>query len=393
MTGIKRKWIFLALALLLAGAGLGVLMQPTADGSKDNPSPEIAEIKTGDIEEIVTSQGKLEPKEYVDVGAQVSGQIKTLAVEIGDTVKTGELIAEIDPEVFMTRVAANEARLKTLQAQKLQQKATLTSARQKLERSQTLMKTNAISREALEDAQTAVKIAEAQLASLEAQIEESESTLEGDRANLSYTKIYAPMDGTVVSQSVREGQTVNASQTAPTIVQIANLGVMTVRAQVAEADIMKLRTGMPSYFTTLGSGGRRWESEVRQILPSPEIINDVVLYNVLVDAKNEDRRLMSGMSTQMFFVVGTAKDVPLISVAALMKAVPQENKGTGEAYQVKVMQGNESADKIIHVGLMDRSHAEVRDGLVAGDRVILPAPPAPAKTEARIPGRMRTPRL
>jgi macrolide-specific efflux system membrane fusion protein len=200
------------------------------------------------------------------------------------------------------------------------------------------------------------------------------------------------MDGTVVSQSVREGQTVNASQTAPTIVQIANLDVMTVRAQVAEADIMKLSTGMSSYFTTLGSNGRRWKSKVRQILPSPEIINDVVLYNVLVDADNADRRLMSGMSTQMFFEVGSANNVLLVPVAALIKAIPQENNDKGEAYQIKLMQDRGTVSKTIHVGLMDRSYAEVRDGLVAGNRVVLPAPPA-SKSQTQVPGRMRTPRL
>lgn len=382
MATSSRKYIGLILLLLCLGGGAWVFVTKSQGASSERTTAPVITVTTGNIEEMVTAQGTLEPKEYVDVGAQVSGQIKTLAVELGDTVKTGDLIAEIDPEVFLTKVAADEARLKTLQAQKTQQEANTVSARQKLARNQTLMKANAISKEVLEDAQTALKVAEAQIASLDAQIEEANSTLEGDKANLNYSKIYAPMDGTVVAQSVREGQTVNANQTAPTIVQIANLDVMTVKAQVAEADIMKLKVEMPAYFTTLGSGQRRWSGKVRQILPSPEVINDVVLYNVLIDVDNKDRTLMSGMSTQMFFVSGKADNVLIIPVGALGKPVPAKDTEQGQAYMVKTKDGQ---DKVVLIGLMDRANAEVRSGLAAGDEIVLPLP-APAKTQT--PGGM-----
>ena len=382
MAKSSRKYTGLIILLLCLGGGAWVFVTKSQGASSERAAAPVIAVTTGNIEEMVTAQGTLEPKEYVDVGAQVSGQIKTLAVELGDTVKTGDLIAEIDPEVFLTKVAADEARLKTLQAQKTQQEANTVSARQKLTRNQTLMKANAISKEVLEDAQTALKVAEAQIASLDAQIEEANSTLEGDKANLNYSKIYAPMDGTVVAQSVREGQTVNANQTAPTIVQIANLDVMTVKAQVAEADIMKLKVEMPAYFTTLGSGQRRWSGKVRQILPSPEVINDVVLYNVLIDVDNKDRTLMSGMSTQMFFVSGKADNVLIIPVGALGKPVPAKDTEQGQAYMVKTKDGQ---DKVVLIGLMDRANAEVRSGLAAGDEIVLPLP-APAKTQT--PGGM-----
>ena len=250
---------------------------------------EFVAVTTGRIEETVTAQGKIETKEYVDVGAQVSGQLKKIHVEIGDTVKAGDLLAEIDPRVYESRVEADRAQLKTLAAQLAEQQAQITLARQVLERNRRLIKSNAVSQEVLEDSEAALKVALARAASLKAQIEQAQSTLKGDETNLSYTKIYAPIDGTVVSQSAREGQTLNASQQAPVIVQLANLNAMTVRAQVAEADVMRLRVGMPVYFTTLGSLDRRWQGTVRQILPSPEIINEVVLYNALVDVDNRDR--------------------------------------------------------------------------------------------------------
>lgn len=339
------------------------------------------------IEDVVTAQGQLEPKEYVDVGAQVSGQLQKLHVEIGDTVEQGTLIAEIDPELQETKVKADEASIKTLNAQIAQQNAQLTLAKKQYDRYRKLMESRAISAESFETKQSELDIAKAQLQSLQAQLEQAQSTLEGDRTSLGYTKIYAPMSGTVVTQTSREGQTLNAMQAAPVIVQLANLDTMTVRAQVAEADVMKLKSGMPVYFTTLGSD-RRWQGKIRQILPSPEEVNDVVLYNVLVDAGNEDRQLMTGMSTQMFFVLGRAENVPAIPVSALGKRMQQQDSAAGNAYEVSVPDGGGTAPRVIHVGLMDRTMAEIRDGLSPGDKVVPAAPvTTAAKTDAKNAGR------
>ncbi len=326
-----RLILFLLLALAASGGAWLVYCQMPGAGSSAAAGYATAVVKNGDIEDTVTAQGKLEPKEYVDVGAQVSGQLKKIHVEIGDVVKEGDLIAEIDPQIYESRVQADEARLKTLGSQHDEQQAQVMQAQQKFERNRTLIKAKAVSEEIAQDSETALKIAQAQLAALQAQIEEAQSTLEGDKANLGYTRIYAPMSGTVVQRTAREGQTLNASQSAPTLVQLADLDTMTVRAQVAEADIMRLKPDTPIYFTTLGSKERRWEGKVRQILPSPETVNDVVLYNVLVDVDNKDRQLMTGMSTQMFFVLGQAKSVPVIPVAALGKRLPQQDNDLGAA--------------------------------------------------------------
>lgn len=377
-TGKKKnrlKWALIITLLLAAGGGYAWKVK-SGDAAPDTPAYRIVDVRTDTIEDTVTAQGKLEPKEYVDVGAQVSGQLKKLYVEIGDNVKKGDPIAEIDAKIYESEVAGNEARLKTLRAQRGQNIAEVNQAKQKRDRNLQLIQSQAISREVYEDAETALKVAQAQLSSLDAQIEEAESTLEGNKANLNYTRIFAPMDGTVVVQSAREGQTLNANQTAPTIVQLANLDTMTVRAQVAEADIIRLTVDMPVYFTTLGSGERRWQGKVRQILPSPETINDVVLYNVLVDVGNEDRQLMTGMSTQMFFELGRAENIAVIPAAALMKRVPAEDAadGRGKAYEVTVPGAGKGFDrKTILVGLSDRNNAEVISGLAPGDKVALPA--------------------
>jgi macrolide-specific efflux system membrane fusion protein len=362
--------IFVGLAIL--GLGTILYFQKPASGRGDTALRAVP-VERADIEETVTAQGKLEPKEYVDVGVQVSGQLKKIHVEIGDSVKTGALIAEIDPAVYESRVAADEAQLKSLRAQLAEQKATADFAQKTLGRNHRLIKEKAISLEALDDSQTAVKVAQAKVASIHAQIEQASSALEGDKANLSYTKIYAPMDGTVVSQPVREGQTLNANQTAPVVVQVANLDVMTVRTQVAEADVTRLTPDMDVYFTTLGAQDRKWRGKVRQILPSPETINDVVLYNALVDVENKDRSLMTGMSTQVFFVVGNAKDVLVVPVRALGKPVASEDgKGTGASYQIRVDSNGKPEERVVQVGLMTRVLAEIKSGLNEGEKVLVP---------------------
>lgn len=378
---IKRIVIVLVLLGAAAGGGWYFFLRDTPGAAQEDAFRAVA-IEKGNLENVVTAQGKLEPRDYVDVGAQVSGQLKKVHVEIGDVVESGQLLAEIDPEIYESRVKADEARLKTLAAQMAEQTAQLSSAKLKLDRNQKLIKSKAISQDVFEDAETAYKIAEAQIQSLQAQIEEAQSTLEGDRANLGYTTIYAPMAGTVVSQSSQEGQTLNASQSAPVLVQLANLDTMTVRAQVAEADVMNLKPDMPVYFTTLGDQDRKWNGTVRQILPSPETVNDVVLYNVLVDVDNTDRRLMTGMSTQMFFVLGKAQDTLLIPVAALGKRVPDLDNEKGKAYMVRVMKGKAMQDSVVHIGLMDRVQAELVSGLALGDKVALPS----AAAAANIPG-------
>lgn len=362
---MRRRTLIIALFILLALGGAASYF--LRDEGPDENAPQIVEVTQGDIENVVTAQGKLEPKDYVDVGAQVSGMVEKLHAETGDTVKQGDLIAEIDPDVYESQVKGDEARLKTLQAQLAEQQALVRQAQQKLDRNRKLIKSKSISAEVLEDAQTAFDVASAQLQSLDAQIEEAQSTLEGNRANLSYTKIYAPMDGTVVAQSVKAGQTINANQTAPVIVQVANLDVMTVKAQVAEADINKLFVDMPVYFTTLGAQSRRWQGKVRQILPTPETVNDVVLYNVLADVENTDHQLMTGMTTQMFFVLGAAQDVAIVPASALARPVHDRDN----TYTVTLENGEE---RVIVTGIADRARAEVKEGLQSGDKIrILPA--------------------
>jgi len=365
----KRK-LLLAVVIIGLGALLWIALSggPSANKAEKENAGETVKPKIASIEQTITAQGKLEAKDYVDVGAQVSGQLKKVHVEIGDVVKKGDLLAEIDPKVYESKVEADQAQIKTLQAQLTQSEAQAVLAGQVYDRNTRLITQEAVSKEVLEESDSAYKVALSGVKSVQAQIEQQSSALKGDQANLSYTKIYAPMDGTVTTNPTREGQTINANQQAPVIMQVANLDMMTVRAQVAEADVMSLTPDMEVYFTTLGATEKRWKGIIRQVLPTPEIINDVVLYNALIDVDNKDRQLMTGMSTQIFFVKGSAKDVLTIPVTALRKPLG------GLDYMVKTPSG----EKKITIGLMDRNIAEVKTGLTAEDEVITYSKP-PAK--------------
>ena len=343
------------------------------------PAPRTVTVVLGDVERTVTALGKIEPRDYVDVGTQVSGQLKRLHVDIGDQVTKGQLLAEIDPTVYETRVRAGRARLADLKAQLAQRQAERDLARAQAARNRQLFAEGIVSRDTVETAESAYRVADARIASLTAQIEEAEATLRGDLANLGYTRIHAPMSGTVVAREAVEGQTINASQTAPTIVRIADLSTVTVRAQVAEADVVKLAPGIPAYFTTLGMPQRRWETRVRQILPTPETVNDVVLYNVLLDVPNEDGVLASDMTAQVFFLLEAARDVPVVPMEALTR--------TADGYQVRVLSEDGVVTRRVEIGVTSRTAAAVTSGLAVGDQVVVGD--APVRAASTAPGRPR----
>jgi macrolide-specific efflux system membrane fusion protein len=272
--------------------------------------------------------------------------------------------------------------LNSLRAQLNQQKAAAVLAEQNLKRNQNLITVNAVSQQALQETESQASVARAQVESIAAQIQETESNLKASRTNLSYTKIYAPMAGTVTTLPTKEGQTLNANQTAPIVLQVANLDVMTVRAQVAEADVSSLKENMPAYFTTLGNSDHRWTGKVRQVLPSPQIVNDVVLYDVLIDAKNEGRQLMTGMTTQVFFILGKADNALVIPAELLTRRVAKEDTDKGKAYRVAVVTEAGREQRVIHVGLQTRTQAEVVDGLQEGERVAATRPAASSTNQA-----------
>jgi membrane fusion protein, macrolide-specific efflux system len=399
-----------ALAALLALAA-GSVYGARAWTGRDDAAGQyaVATVQRGDLEDTVTATGILQPREYVDVGTQVSGQLEKLHVEIGSIVKAGQLIAEIDPTVYLSHVEANQAQLRTQQAQLQDRQAQLALAEQQHQRQLNLMRENATTQDALQTAEAALGSARAQIKVLEAQIEQTKSTLRGDEANLSYTKIYAPMSGTVVAQSAKQGQTLNANQQAPVIVRIADLSTMTVQAQVSEADVSSLRPGMRVFFTTLGNAGQRWYGTLRQINPTPDTVNNVVLYNALFDVKNPDGVLMTQMTAQVFFVTAEAKGAVLVPVSALRptgaaggegrrrgESRAQANAGdagatvdarslaNGAAVVRVVKPGGAIEARDVRVGVVSRVSAQILSGLEPGEQIVV-GQRAPATSPAARP--------
>jgi macrolide-specific efflux system membrane fusion protein len=281
---------------------------------------QIATVQRGDIEDLVSATGTLQPLDYVDVGAQVSGQLRKIHVEVGSLVQQGDLLAEIDPTVLLANVDASRAGLRNLQATLLVREAALMLARDQHQRQKNLMAEDATTVEALRTAENNLRSAEAQLAAQKASIEQTQSTLRASEANLNYARIYAPISGVVVSVTARQGQTLNVNQSAPTLLRVANLATMTVQTQVSEADVSKLRTGMQAYFTTLGSQGQRWYGKLRKVEPTPTVTNNVVLYNALFDVPNQNQSLMTSMTAQVFFIAAQAQDTLLVPAGAVQMA-------------------------------------------------------------------------
>lgn len=312
-------WIVVGIAVLIGG--FYFFRQQEAATPKEQPLIETAEI--GNIENSIAASGNLKPRKVVDVGAQVSGQLRKLHVQIGDVVKEGQLLAEIDARVQEAKVAASRASIAALEAQIESREAALELARANAKRQEQLRADNATSQLDFDNARNSLKSAESSLTQLQKQIEQSKATLSSDETQLEYTKIYAPMAGTVVSIDMIEGRTLNSVQAAPTILKIADLSTMTVETEISEADIGNVRPGMPVYFTTLGGGSRRWNSTVRQILPTPKVQNNVVLYTGLFDIENADRSLMPEMTAQVFFVQSSALNVLTVPLGAVTFAEPQ----------------------------------------------------------------------
>ncbi|MDZ5601679.1 efflux RND transporter periplasmic adaptor subunit [Pseudomonas sp. RP23018S] len=379
--------------LLLSATGLLALacLAAWATLPLNGPAPSTVTVTRSDIESSVTALGTLQPRRYVDVGAQASGQIRNLAVEVGEVVHKGQLLVEIDPSMQQARVDAGRFSIDNLKAELAEQRAQFQLAQQQSTRQRDLAQTGATRAEDVQAAQAQVKVTEARIAKFQAQIRQAEASLRSDQAELGYTRIYAPMDGTVVALDARQGQTLNAQQQTPLILRIAKLSPMTVWAQVSEADIGLVKAGMTAYFTTLAGGKRRWTSTVRQILPIPPRPLDqtsqgggspasvsagttgsqVVQYTVLLDVDNPDGALMAEMTTQVFFVAGQAQQV-LTAPSAALDSTDDDTLRLAQVLQAdgKVEQ------RQVRVGLSDRLRTQVLDGLREGERLVIGAPVA-----------------
>jgi membrane fusion protein, macrolide-specific efflux system len=280
-------------------------------------------------------------------------------------VEENQLLAEIDPVLADTALTSANATLENMTSQRSVKQAQLALAKAQLARNEKLFEEGIISASDRDITRANYDVAFAEVASLSAQMKEATAAVDTAKANRGYTKITAPMAGEVVSISLLEGQTLNANQQAPNILRIADMSTVTVWAQVSEADIVRVKLGQDVYFTVLGQS-QRWNGKVRQILPTPELINNVVFYDVLFDIPNPARELNIQMTAQVFIVLAQVKGALLIPTAAI------GNASEGAEIMVQVLKANGSVEpRAIKIGIKSEISAEVTDGLKEKEQVVI----------------------
>jgi macrolide-specific efflux system membrane fusion protein len=336
--------------------------------------------RIGSIRHAVEATGEISAVNLVTVGAQVSGQIKKLHVVLGQEVKQGQMIAEIDSTTQENLLRTDKLRLESLKSILTARKTALEVAKRAYERELKLIKTDSTSKDSLDRAKDAYAAAKANVDETTSSIKQMQLTINTDETNLGYTKIRAPLDGTVVSVPVEEGQTVNANQTTPTIIKIANLNDMEIDIQISEGDITKVKQGMPVDYTILSEPNTVFHATLDSLDPGLTTLSDgsydksssgsssgsstsAVYYYGKSFVSNPEGKLRIGMMTQCTILVADAQDVLIIPSIAITSS--------GGKHYVRVLKNKENVEKReIKIGITDGVYTEVVSGLSEGEEVI-----------------------
>lgn len=355
----NHRKLFLLLLLLAGGFWLWQVLNAPM------PHYQTLIVRPGELQQSVQATGKLDAQRKVDVGAQVSGQLKTLSVEIGDKVTKGQLLGMIDQEQAENQIKEAEATLMELRAQRSQADAERKLAQVTLARQQALAKTQAISRQDLDTAATDLVLKQAQISMIDAQIKRNQASLDTAKTNLDYTRIVAPMAGEVTQITTLQGQTVIAAQQAPNILTLADMSTMLVKAQVSEADVIHLKPGQKAWFMVLGDPQTRYEGVLKDIQPTPEKVNDAIFYYARFEVPNPQGVLRLDMTAQVHILLTSEKNVLTIPFSSL-------GESTGDnRYKVKVLSHGEPHAREVIIGSRSDTDVVVEKGLDEGDEVVI----------------------
>lgn len=394
------RYILIAAVLIAALLAIKILFFSTTP-----PAPfATAKVTRGYLENSVLATGTLEAYKLVNVGAQVSGQLKSLNVELGDEVTAGQLVAEIDSLTQQNSLRNAEAALETKHAQRAAKVAALKQAEQEFRRQKQMLALEASSRQDYEAAEATLSSVRAEIVALDAEIKQAAITVDTAKVNLGYTQITAPMSGTVVAVIAQEGQTLNANQQAPTIIMLAQLDTLTVKAQISEADVIRVSPGQEVYFTILGDPDRRHYGKLRSVEPAPESIatessssassasssssstSSAIYYNGLFDVPNPDGTLRISMTAQVFIVLDKADDAIMVPSSAV-------RQGESGHSSVRVLNAEGQPEpRQVKVGIDNNINTEILEGLEPGELVIIGSGQAGARSQQQ-PGRMPRMRL
>ena len=365
----NKKWlIYILLAVLLLGLGKSFF------GDEEKVAYITDSVRRQDIEKVVNATGEVRARNLVTVGAQVSGKIEKLYVDVGQEIKKGDLIAEIDSTTQQNEVDINKAKLNSYQAQLKAAQTSLKVAEKQYKRMQSLKKSNAASSEDLENAEDTFESAKAKVTELESSVKETEISLSTAETNLGYTKITAPLDGTVVSVPVKEGQTINAAMDTPTIVQVADLNQMEILIEISEGDIGNIKPGVKVTYSILADLGKVYETTLKSVDPGltlltdgeyTEVVDDgeAIYYYGRLSVPNNDGKLRIGMTTQNVIYVESAENVLSVPVTAI--------KTNADGKYVEILTKAGVVQKSIETGVSDGLNTEVKKGVDEGDEVII----------------------
>ena len=373
----KRFFILLGLAVA-AGAAYYFF----SSNSKQETTYLTESVTRGNVEKTVVASGSVESVNEVDVGAQVSGKITKLYVKLGQEIKKGEMIADIDSTTQINTLNTKKAALVSYQAQLNAKKTAYDVALSSYNRLSKLYTQKATSLDSLNSAKSTLDNAKAEMEAIEANIKQAEIEVNTAETNVGYTKITAPMDGTVISVPVSEGQTVNANQTTPTIVTIADLSKMKIKPEISEGDITKVKAGQEVSFTILSDSQTVYHSVIDSVDPANTTTSDssstssstsssssssttsAIYYyaNVLID--NPNRTLRIGMTTENNIKIANAKDVLLVSNMAIQKL-------DGKSFVNVLNDKNQPEQREVETGVQNDFQTEIKSGLNEGEKVIV----------------------
>lgn len=369
-----KIFVRVVVLLLVVGAGAGAYWLNFAS-PKAATVPNTVVVGKGTIETTVLASGALQANGLVSVGAEVSGRIETIDVKLGQDVRTGDQIATIDSLNQENAVKAAQASLAVTNAQKSAKAAALLQAQTTLTRQTQMLSRKLIAQSDFETAQAAVNSAQADIDGVGAQIAQANLAVEQAQLDLSRTRIVAPSNGTIVAVMVEQGQTVNAANSSPTIVKIADLDTMVIKAEISEADVTRVKAGQPVYFTILGEPDNKIVATLREIEPAPTSIasdttatdtsSTAIYYNGLFDVPNPGHKLRISMTAQVTIVLAQAKDALLVP-AGVLKA------GRDGQQLVLVYDPDTQTEHLqpVTVGLTNNIQAQITAGLVEGDQVV-----------------------
>lgn len=368
---LKLKPLILILAL---GAGIGgyFYINKTEDANQVHYITE--PVKRTTIDKNVLATGSVRASQRTEVGAQVSGKIISLNVKLGQAVKKGDLIAEIDASNQSNSLSTAEASLASYQAKLKSAQVALEVAQSNYARLSKLYKSDSASLSDLETAKNTLASAKATVDEVKSQIQTAQISVNDAKTNLNYTQIISPMDGVIVSVPVSVGQTVNSNQTSPTIVQVADLSKMLIKLEISEGDIAQVQEGQEIRFTTLAEPNRAYQSKIDTVDPALTTLTDnnyteesgnteAIYYyaNALVD--NADNRLRIGMTVQGQVNIAKRENVLVVPTSTLKKK--------GDKTTIQVLNNNQVEEKEIQTGLSDSQYTEVISGINEGEQVVV----------------------